>query len=64
MNSALKSFLGKCSCFTLLPSIHGHMHCSTKWYPCHEDDCQHTTYMDVGSAENAGAVFQPLRPWR
>jgi len=28
------------------------------------DDFQHTTHMDVGSAENAGAIFLPLHPWR
>ena len=64
MNSALESFLGNCSRFTLLPSIHGHMYCATKWHPCHEDDSQHTIYMGVGSAENAGVVFQPRHPWR
>ncbi len=25
--------LGNCSCITLLPSIHGHMHCPTTCHP-------------------------------
>ena len=37
---------------TVLPV---HMHCPTKWHPCHEDDFQHTTYMDVGKWREQGA---------
>ncbi len=40
------------------------LRCSNKLHPYNDALSGHTTAMDGGSVENAGAGFRPLLPWR